>query len=329
MSDNSELKQLIERYSSEARIARPSDQVYKEECVYSYDTAESASGLFVCLKTFVSVSRANLPVHFAKSQSHLYLHIRAHRRALLLPATADQTEHDQEPEKKRPTRLGIGIDGGFDLAEKQFYFENAYSLYVYPEDKFLRLDGNTQSCSSLLLTENVRKSIESVQAAESITQKEELASQAAAWDGDQRFASKHSANLTQLPNAAQISPDPNSWKCELCEVRKNLWLNLSDGKILCGRKQLDGSGGNNHAVEHFYKTKYPLSVKLGTITAAGADVYSYDEDDMVEDSNLAVHLAHFGISMSKMQKTEKTMTELEIDLNQKVGEWDRIQESGN
>lgn len=32
------------------------------------------------------------------------------------------------------------------------------------------------------------------------------------------------------------------------------------------------------------------------------DVYSYDEDDMVLDPNLAEHLAHFGIDMLKMQK---------------------------
>ncbi len=70
-------------------------------------------------------------------------------------------------------------------------------------------------------------------------------------------------------------------------------------------------------------------MKLGTITGKGADVYSYDEDDMVEDSNLAVHLAHYGINMTKMEKTDKTMAELEIDLNQKVGEWDRIQEAGS
>ena len=141
--------------------------------------------------------------------------------------------------------------------------------------------------------------------------------------------SKHSATLQQLPNPVQISPNPESWKCQHCDIRKNLWLNLTDGQILCGRKQLDGSGGNNHAVEHYQKTKYPLAVKLGTITAKGADVYSYEEDDMVEDANLAVHLAHFGINMSKMEKTDKTMAELEIDLNQKIGEWDRIQESGS
>ena len=32
------------------------------------------------------------------------------------------------------------------------------------------------------------------------------------------------------------------------------------------------------------------------------DVFSYDEDNMVEDSNLAQHLAHFGINVALMTK---------------------------
>jgi ubiquitin carboxyl-terminal hydrolase 5/13 len=322
-SDHTEIKQLVEKYANEARVARPTDKVYKDECVYTHDTAESDTGLYICLATFISVSQTALPIHFAKSNSHLYLHMRAHRRALLIPK---DTGSEEPVEKKRPTKLGIGIDGGFDLAEKQFYFENDYSLFVYPENKSAVLTGRVEDDS--WVPERVRLSVRSVQEAESITQKEELACQAAAWDGEQRLVSKHSSTLTQLQNGVLISPDPASWKCDQCSVRTNLWLNLTDGAILCGRRQLDGSGGNNHAVEHYAKVKYPLAVKLGTITASGADVYSYDEDDMVIDSNLAVHLSHFGINMSKMQKTEKTMTELEIDLNQKVGEWDRIQESG-
>jgi len=35
-----------------------------------------------------------------------------------------------------------------------------------------------------------------------------------------------------------------------------------------------GSGGNNHALEHFQQTQYPLCVKLGTITPDGAGNYS-------------------------------------------------------
>ena len=64
----------------------------------------------------------------------------------------------------------------------------------------------------------------------------------------------------------------------------------------------DGTGGNGSALRHYEQTgnKYPLAVKLGTITAAGADVYSYaaDADDMVLDPLLPQHLAHWGINMS-------------------------------
>jgi len=39
--------------------------------------------------------------------------------------------------------------------------------------------------------------------------------------------------------------------CEECELKTNLWLCLACGHLGCGRKNYDGSGGNNHGVEHF------------------------------------------------------------------------------
>lgn len=63
-----------------------------------------------------------------------------------------------------------------------------------------------------------------------------------------------------------------------------------------------GSGGNDHAVSHYKEMNYPLAVKLGTITPEGGDVYSYEEDDMVEDPLLPQHLQHFGIDITNMTK---------------------------
>uniref|UniRef100_A0AAR2JK96 Ubiquitin carboxyl-terminal hydrolase n=1 Tax=Pygocentrus nattereri TaxID=42514 RepID=A0AAR2JK96_PYGNA len=137
------------------------------------------------------------------------------------------------------------------------------------------------------------------------------------WDGEVRQESKHAAELKQLDNGVKIPP--SGWRCEVCDLQENLWMNLTDGKVLCGRRYFDGSGGNNHALQHFQQTGYPLAVKLGTITPDGADVYSYDEDDMVLDSKLAEHLSHFGIDMMTMEK---------VRMNQRVGEWEVIQESG-
>lgn len=52
----------------------------------------------------------------------------------------------------------------------------------------------------------------------------------------------------------------------------------------------DGTGGNGAALRHYEATgkRFPLVVKLGTITPHSADVFSYDasENDMVQDPHL-------------------------------------------
>ena len=42
-------------------------------------------------------------------------------------------------------------------------------------------------------------------------------------------------------------------------------MNLTDGSINCGRKNFDGSGGNNHAVDHYAQTNYPLVIIFNSI----------------------------------------------------------------
>lgn len=47
-------------------------------------------------------------------------------------------------------------------------------------------------------------------------------------------------------------------------------------------------------------------------------MYSYDEDDAVANPNLEKHLAHFGLRMKEMKKSEKSTVELELDMNQVI-----------
>lgn len=177
------------------------------------------------------------------------------------------------------------------------------------------------------LPEIILSAIAAVQAHESAAHQEQVA----AWQ-EERCVSKYSETLVQLPATRLISMNPSDWKCEETGVTENLWLNLSTGHIGSGRQNFDGTGGNGAAMRHFEQTgkKYPLVVKLGTITPRGADVYSYapDEDDMVVDPHLERHLAHWGIHMKDMQKTEKSMAELQIEMNLKF-EFDRITEAGS
>lgn len=213
--------------------------------------------------------------------------------------------------------MAIGVAGGFNPDQQNYRYEDEYKVVLFPEFQNYELTDPD-------LPELILASVNSVITADSAFTKEEL--QACQWEGDQRPVTKH-ADLQQLDNGVKVSS--KGWICSKCDLRENLWMNLTDGTILCGRKNFDGSGGNNHAVEYYQETKYPLAVKLGTITPNGADVYSYAEDDMVEDPNLSKHLAHFGINVNLMEKTDKTMIELEIDANKKVGEWLTIQEANS
>lgn len=134
----------------------------------------------------------------------------------------------------------------------------------------------------------------------------EIEALAGTWDGEVKVESKYANDLVQLNNGKRIPP--SGWQCEKCDKADNLWLNLTDGSILCGRKFFDGSGGNNHALEHYNESGYPLAVKLGTITKEGkADIHSYSEDYLVEDPKLIEHLAHWGMMGKKFVKLGKTI----------------------
>ncbi|XP_077509583.1 ubiquitin specific protease 5 isoform X1 [Amblyomma americanum] len=297
------------------RIRTPGqgDKIYKDECVFSFDTPESEGGLYVCLNTFLGFSRKHVEKRYAKTGNAVYLHLKTVKKEIT----------DDKPAAKRaaPTKLAIGLEGGFDLDQgKKYEYEHHNSLVILPSFDSLPLP-------STELPEAVQLSVAAVLAADSASVVNELEALAGTWDGEKRAVTKHSDSLVQLDNGVRVPPE--GWKCQECDLTENLWLNLTDGAILCGRKYHDGTGGNNHAVKHYEKTRYPLAVKLGTITPDGADVYSYDEDDMVVDSNLTKHLEHFGIEIAKMRKTDKTMLELEIDLNQRTGEWALIQEAGS
>ncbi len=54
---------------------------------------------------------------------------------------------------------------------------------------------------------------------------------------------------------------------------------------------------------------------------------SEDEDSLVIDPSLPQHLSYWGIDIMRLEKTDKTMGEMEVELNIKY-DWSRILESG-
>ncbi|XP_072316282.1 ubiquitin carboxyl-terminal hydrolase 5 isoform X1 [Eucyclogobius newberryi] len=302
---------------STIRVPKSGDRVHKDECALSFASPESEGGLFVCMNTFLGFGSQYVDRHYARTGQRAYLQITRTRK----PKSEDDSNSAAgHPPKKKPTRLAIGIEGGFDVDQDQY--EEDIKVVILPDRQEVTSDDLTTMTE--VVKERVSLSMAGIMAADSVSH----TLQVQQWDGEVRQESKHAADLKQLDNGVKIPP--SGWRCEVCDLQENIWMNLTDGKVLCGRRYFDGTGGNNHALLHFKETGYPLAVKLGTITpdGAGTDVYSYDEDDMVLDSKLAEHLSHFGIDMMTMEKTERTMTELEIAVNQRVGEWEVIQESG-
>lgn len=146
------------------------------------------------------------------------------------------------PEKKI-TRLAIGVEGGYDpeAGKQKYEFEDFYSVVVcvFPNWEIIPYPNGD-------LPQSVVECVKAVLVADSATAKMESESMAGTWDGEARIISKYATDLKQLDNGKKIPP--SGWKCEECDLTNNLWLNLTDGSILCGRRFFDGSGGNDHAV---------------------------------------------------------------------------------
>ncbi|XP_054812623.1 ubiquitin carboxyl-terminal hydrolase 14 isoform X2 [Prosopis cineraria] len=288
---------------SRVRIPEPTNRIYKQECCLTFDTPRSDGGLFIDMYTFLAFGKDCVGWNYEKTGDPVYLHIKQTKK--IVP--------EDRPSKK-PTLLAIGVDGGFDNNEDEY--EETHSIIILPDYVSLPFP-------SVELPEKVRLAADAILLSEGAERKQQVA----AWTADVKKVSAFATNLQQINNGVVIPP--TGWKCSKCEKTDNLWLNLTDGLILCGRKNWDGTGGNNHAVEHYKETGYPLAVKLGTVTAdlEAADVFSYPEDDSVIDPLLAQHLAFFGIDFSSLQKTEMTTAERELDQNTNF-DWNRIQESG-
>jgi ubiquitin carboxyl-terminal hydrolase 5/13 len=134
-----------------------------------------------------------------------------------------------------------------------------------------------------------------------------------AWE-QELTACEHTLCLEQ--DAARQIESQNLGHCSECELNQNLWLCLTCGNLGCGRQQFGGVGGNSHGVGHTQTTGHPVAVKLGSLTADGtADIYCYSCDEERVDPELPNHLAHWGINIKDRIKTEKSLTEMQVEQN--------------
>ncbi|NXO12337.1 UBP13 hydrolase, partial [Oriolus oriolus] len=268
---------------------------------------DSEGGLYVCMNTFLGFGREHIERHYRKTGQCVYLHLKRHVIEKVPGASGGALP------KRRNAKLFLDLETSSDLNSDDFEYEDEAKLIIFPDHYEISLP-NIEELPAL-----VTIACDALLSAKSPYRKQEPDS----WE-EELQASKHAKTLVQLDNGVRIPP--SGWKCSKCDLRENLWLNLTDGSVLCGKWFFDGSGGNGHAMEHYKETGYPLAVKLGTITPDGADVYSFDEEEPVLDPHIAKHLAHFGIDMLQMQVAENGLRD--NDIKPRVSEWEVIQEAG-
>ncbi len=299
--------------------------VHNDECMVSVDAPFSPDGLFVNLATHQGFGRAHLGCDrahdAAASTPTLYAWVHKYRVPRVPGDDADAA--DAAAAVAAPTKMAIGVDGGFKTDDQKY--ETVTTVHLHA-----RL-GASASATFAFPDPRLPEYVSTVAAAVASHVASAVSAGAAAWEEEIKV-SRYAADL---PLDASISSgaktvvdiaDPSAWACEDCGVTENLWLNLSDGYIGSGRRNWDGSGGTGAAKRHYEEllassggaNNYPLVVKLGTITPDGrGDVYSYaaDEDDAVVDPQLPAHLARLGIDVKRLAKTEKSTAELQIELN--------------
>ena len=292
---------IIRKAMHGIRIPDMGTPVFKDECAYSFDTPFADCGIFINLTTLVAISAQYVALDAKKTGNALYLH----EKFIQTPKPVELT--------KEALENGVPIEP-YDV-------QQTYSLYIVTDSKPILIplpeaslpEFITNVCNAIIQHPGMR----AVQAAEVYTGDEEL------------VISKYAEDLVQLDNGKKVSNDPSSWRDEETGDSQNLWLNLSTGYIGGGRRNWDGSGGSGSALKHYEETgkRYPLCVKLGTITANGADVWSYadDEDRMVVDPRLPEHLAHWGIDIMQLRRTDKSLSELEVEANMKF-DWSKVME---
>lgn len=89
------------------------------------------------MNTFLGFGKQYVERHFNKTGQRVYLHLRRTRRL----KEEDPTTGTGDPPRKKPTRLAIGVEGGFDLSEEKFELDEDVKIVILPDYLEIARDG--------------------------------------------------------------------------------------------------------------------------------------------------------------------------------------------
>ncbi|KAL8968619.1 MAG: hypothetical protein Q9183_002377 [Haloplaca sp. 2 TL-2023] len=274
--------------SADLRAPTPAQSVYREDCTLCFDSIDDPKGLNVCLSCFnggCCSDRDHARLHHESSQHPLAVNIKRTRK---------KVKRDDEPPQKI-SKLAIAAETEAD----RFDTTTEVRCYVCRVDDVDKQSGKLPTVVDGILKANTFAKQAEVQA----------------WE-QEITPCEHTLCLEQ-ESARQIASQ-DLGHCSMCDLKENLWLCLQCGNLGCGRQQFGGVGGNSHGLKHTELSSHAVAVKLGSLTPDGtADIYCYACNEERTDPELAAHLAHWGINIMDREKTEKSLTEMQIEQNLK------------
>lgn len=270
--------------SSSLSPPRPTQSVYREDCTLCFDSIDTPGGLDVCLHCFNG-------------------------------GCASERQHGQQHAQEAKHPLAVNIQRTRKRKHREEPPQKISKLAISAETEEDRYDTVTKVKCFECQAENLPKEgklgevVDGVMKANTFARQEEVK----AWE-QEMIPCEHTLCLEQDQSRQIDSQDLGH--CSMCDLKENLWLCLTCGNLGCGRAQYGGVGGNSHGLAHTDATGHPVAVKLGSLTADGsADIYCYACNEERVDPELVAHLAHWGIDIAGRQKTEKGLTELQIEQN--------------
>ncbi|KAL8927901.1 MAG: hypothetical protein Q9172_001127 [Xanthocarpia lactea] len=271
----------------ELRVPTPAQSVYREDCTQCFDSIDDPTGLNVCLYCYnggCCADRNHAKIHHESSRHPLVLNIQRKRK---------KTKRDEPPQKI--SKLAIAAE----TEEDRYDTRTEVRCYECGIDNVDKSSGKLPAVVDGVLKANTFARQAEVQA----------------WE-QEITPCEHTLCLEQEP-ARQIESQALG-HCSMCDLKENLWLCLQCGNLGCGRQQFGGVGGNSHGLKHTELTSHAVAVKLGSLTPDGtADIYCYACNEERTDPDLAAHLGHWGINIAEREKTEKSLTEMQIEQNLK------------
>ena len=323
----------------------PVDKVYKDDCMYSFDTAENNTlGIDVCMTCFQSFARTEYrdwtAAHYTQKRHAVFLNIvkvlipESKRQSLFRPLLTDSRV------PKAP-KLEIVQQTDLDL------YTTTTQIYVALLDRTLELNASpepVQALAAQILNTNSANTNNDITAWEheifacehslALSQVDEVANvKAIVFSGlpvgensavsDDSYVARKGADSVDA-GAENIVGDTHSpqniLQCSGCELTLNLWICLTCGTISCGRENFGSDiKGNSHALAHFDACGHPVAAKLGSLSADEdkCDCYCYKCNDEVKVPHLGRILQRFGIDLAMAVKSEKTLVEMNVETNRK------------